>query len=74
MSYFRDIMVYNECRDDRYLINLDKKYIIIDECQKFTYNSLNNIISCIKKTADNIKANVNYQLSIEMMLLSMQEG
>jgi DNA polymerase III, delta'' subunit len=74
MSYFRDILVFRECGDEKYLINLDKKSIIIDDSGKFTYNSLNNILNCIKRTMDNIRSNVNYQLSIEMMLLSIQEG
>ena len=73
-SWFRDILIYKECMNDKYLINLDKKDIIIDESTKFTYNSLNNIINYINHTVDNIKSNVNYQLSIEMMLLHIQEG
>jgi len=74
MSWFRDILIYKECNDNRYLINLDKEDIIIDECKRFTYNSLDNILKCIKNTLDNVKSNANFQLSIENMLLSIQEG
>lgn len=74
MSFFRDILVFSECRDEKYIINLDKKDIISRQYERFSYTSLNNIISCILETMDNIKSNVNFQLSIEMMLLHIQEG
>lgn len=74
ISFFRDILVFGECRDERYIINLDKEDIISRQCGRFTYTGLNNIINCIMKTMDNIKSNVNFQLSIEMMLLHIQEG
>lgn len=74
MSWFRDIMIFKECKDSKYLINLDKADIIASESSKFTYSSLYKIIKIIKETADKIKSNVNFQLSIEIMLLSIQEG
>lgn len=74
MSIFRDILIFSQCRDERYIINLDKRDIISRQCERFTYDSLNNIINCILETMDNIRSNVNFQLSIEMMLLHIQEG
>jgi DNA polymerase-3 subunit delta' len=74
MSWFRDILIYKECGASSYLINLDKKDIIVEECPRFSSVSLNNIINSIKQTSSNIKANANFQLSIETMLLSIQEG
>lgn len=74
MSWFRDIMVFKECGDNKYLINLDKADIIAGESKKITLDSLYKIINSIKDTLNNIKMNVNFQLSIEIMLLNIQEG
>lgn len=74
MSWFRDIMIFKECGDSRYLINLDKCDTISDECSKFTFSALDNIINSMNKTLANIKLNANFQLSIETMLLDIQEG
>lgn len=74
VSWFRDILIYKECEDLRYLINQDKEQIILEDSKRFTVGSLMSIIEIIKQTADNIRSNVNYQLSIETMLLKIQEG
>jgi len=74
MSWFRDLLVYKETIDSKYLINLDKEQLIIEDSEKFTCSGLLSIIDIIKQTSDNIRSNVNYQLSIEAMLLKIQEG
>lgn len=74
MSWFRDILIFKECGDTKYLTNLDKAYVISDECSKFSFSNLYNIINSIKKTSQNIDSNANFQLSIETMLLNIQEG
>lgn len=74
MSWFRDITVYKECGDFKYLMNPDRYLNIADECKSFTSSSLYNIIGVIKTAMQNIESNVNYQLVIETMLFNMQEG
>ncbi|KPU43061.1 DNA polymerase III subunit tau [Oxobacter pfennigii] len=74
ISWYRDILIYKETKDESFLINLDKEDIIIDESSKLTSANINKIINSIKDTLKNIKANANFQLSIETMLLNIQEG
>ena len=74
MYFFRDILIYKECGEDKYLMNLDKREMIAGESDKFTYRCLYSIIECIGNTMRNIKANANYQLSLENMLLRIEEG
>ncbi|HBM79420.1 MAG: DNA polymerase III subunit delta' [Clostridiales bacterium] len=74
VSLFRDILIYKESGSKRYIINLDKSELIESECKRYTYGVLNKIITYIKEAYRNISLNVNYQLSIENMLLKIQEG
>jgi DNA polymerase-3 subunit delta' len=53
---------------------MDKASDIEAESRKYTFSSLYKIITSIKKAGENIKSNVNYQLTIEIMLLNIQEG
>lgn len=74
MSWVRDLAVFKECGHGRYLINADREDMIASEASSRTPGSLNRIIRAIKETGDNIKSNANFQLSIEVMLLKIQEG
>jgi DNA polymerase-3 subunit delta' len=73
-SWYRDMVVYKECENTRYLINPDRADDIAHESRIYTMCRLNNIIDIIKNASLNIKSNVNYQLVIENMLLNIQEG
>jgi DNA polymerase-3 subunit delta' len=74
VSFYRDIMIYKETKDNKYITNIDKVDIINRESLKYTYTNLYNIISVLKQTSDNLKYNINFQLSMELMLLKLQEG
>lgn len=73
-SWYRDILIYKECQDAKYLMNPDKASDIAHQSSIYTSDRLNNIIDIIKNALLNIKSNVNYQLVIENMLLNIQEG
>lgn len=74
MSWFRDILIYKECGNIRYIMNLDRAEDVVRECGKYSSESLNRIMNYIGAAARNLMYNVNYQLSIETMLLNIQEG
>jgi DNA polymerase-3 subunit delta' len=74
MSVYRDMIIYKECGNIKYLINLDKCDDIVRECTMYTIDSLVKIIEVVKTAIQNINYNANYQLAIEMMLLNIQEG
>ena len=55
------------------LINSDKKDIILSNMSNFTVLKLLENIEIIEMARKNIKQNANYQLSIEVMLMKLQE-
>jgi len=73
ISFFRDMLVAKKSSNENMLINSDKKDIILDSALSFSARGLMRRIDIIESTRRNIARNVNYQLSIEMMLMKLRE-
>lgn len=71
--WFRDILIYKESDDDELIINKDKLAVLSNQSIKISKRKLYKILEDIKITMNNINSNVNYELSIEILLLSIQE-
>ncbi|QSZ27421.1 DNA polymerase III subunit delta' [Aceticella autotrophica] len=71
MSYFRDIMVYKFTKEQELIRNKDIISDIEVMSQKLTGFRLNNIINGIENINDNLKSNINFQLTIEDFLLNL---
>lgn len=71
--WFRDLLILKETNSEHLLINIDKKNTLQRHLNHIAYEKVSNIIDIIEKTKKDIKANVNFQLAIEMMLLKIQE-
>jgi DNA polymerase-3 subunit delta' len=71
--FLRDIMVYKETGDENLLINSDKKDIILKNVPFYTVPGLIRQIGAVESTRRNIKRNINFQLSIEVMLMKLME-
>ena len=70
LYWFRDLLIYKEIGESHLIINKDKlEYLSSQSFMDF--NLINDIIAKVEETKDNIRKNVNYQLSIETMLLSI---
>ena len=68
LYWFRDLLIYKEIGESHLIINKDKLEYL--SSQSFVdFNLINDIIVKVEETKDNIRRNVNYQLSIETMLL-----
>lgn len=72
LYWFRDLLVYKEIGDTELLINRDKIKLLSGQTF-LDISKINDIIDTVMKTKEYIKNNVNFQLAIETMLLSMQE-
>ena len=72
-SYIRDILIYKENRNDKFLMNLDKLEDIIDLSEVFSFNKLDNIITIIKEAREKLERNVNTTLVFDALLMKMQE-
>ena len=72
LYWFRDLLIYKEIGKSDIIINKDKMTLLSNQSFLNT-NKINDIIEKVIETKENIQRNINYQLSIEIMLLNMQE-
>ncbi|MDP4181691.1 MAG: DNA polymerase III subunit delta' C-terminal domain-containing protein, partial [Bacillota bacterium] len=73
LTFYRDIMIYKKTGEENMLINSDKKGIILNNVNKFSAKKLGDNIEQIEKTRRILQQNANYQLSMEVMLMKLQE-
>ncbi|MCX7923785.1 MAG: AAA family ATPase [Clostridia bacterium] len=73
LSFYRDLLVVKGSGKEKMLINSDKKDIIVSNAPGFSISKLIANIETIEAAHKNIKQNANYQLSIEVMLMKLQE-
>jgi DNA polymerase-3 subunit delta' len=71
--FYRDLLVVKKTTGENVLINRDKKDIIFNNAVSFSTGKLIKNIETIESTRRNIRKNANYRLSIEIMLMKLQE-
>ena len=69
VTYLRDILIIKEMRTDEYIINKDKYKTLLKHGDTLSYNRVCELINRSIEFTKNINANINFQLSVEMMLL-----
>lgn len=72
LYWFRDLLIYKETGLEELLINKDKVELLSSKTF-LTKEKINDIIETVQSTKDNLSRRVNYQLSLETMLLKIQE-
>ena len=70
---YRDMLLLKKTGNEKILINSDKKDIILKNLPNLTTEKLLVNMEVIEATRREIKQNANYQLSIEVMLIKLQE-
>lgn len=73
ITWFRDVLILKELNENQFIINADKKSLLSSHSLKLTKKKIYEIIKIINSTKMNIFSNVNYDLAIEVMLLTIQE-
>lgn len=71
--WFRDLLLIKESNNHKLIINKDKIELLLNQSKKISRQKIYEVLEVIKDTKDNIISKVNFQLSIEIMLLKIQE-
>ena len=74
MIWYRDVLLYKATRDDSALIFRDERDSIATEADEGSYEGFETVIKCIEKTRQRLKANVNFELAMELLLLTIKEN
>lgn len=74
MVWYRDVMILKLTNDPNLLVYPEEYSALSKEASKSTYEGLEQIIKAMEKAKVRLKANVNFDIALEMMLLTIKEN
>ena len=74
MIWYRDVIFYKATSDVNRLIFKDEVYNIKKQASKSSYEGIENIIKALEKAKRRLNANVNFDLTMELLLLTIKEN
>ena len=72
--WFRDVLVYKASQNVNELIFKDEIQTIKKHAAKSSYNGIEHILEAMNKAKLRLKANVNFDVAIEMMFLTIRDN
>lgn len=73
-SIYRDIIMLKIGENNSRIINRDKFEILVEESYRLSYNKLNRSLKIIKDIRNSLTRDTNFQLTMEVMILGIQEA
>ncbi len=74
MIWYRDVLLFKATNDTNDLVFKEEIADIMRRASQSTYEGIEQIIQAIDKAKARLKANVNFELVIELMLLAIKEN
>ena len=74
MLWYRDVVMYKATLDPDLLLYREEISFIKQQANKRSYENVEKIISGMEKAKIRLKANVNFDIAIELMLLTIKEN
>lgn len=72
--WFRDVLLFKATNDVNSLVFKDNISDIKKQANKSSYNGIENIIDALDKAKARLNANVNFELVMELLLLTIKEN
>lgn len=72
--WFRDVLLFKSTNDTNYLIFSDEISLIKTQAQTMSYEGIQDILNSIDKVKIRLKANVNFELCIELLIMAIKEA
>jgi DNA polymerase-3 subunit delta' len=72
--WFRDVLIFKSTWDTNRLIFKSDVSVIRDQAEHTTYNGLNDILEAIDKVKVRLKANVTFELALELLYMTIREN
>lgn len=72
--WFRDVLMYKATRDIDKLVFKRELSVIRKEAEQSSYEGIEEILTAVDKAGIRLHANVNFDLSMEMLLLTLREN
>lgn len=74
MIWYRDILLFKATKDANEVIFKDEINYIKEAASKSTYQGIEEIIRALETAKSRLKANVNFDLTMELLLLTIKEN
>ena len=71
--WFRDVAMFKSTNDENRIIFSEEQSFIKKQAERFSFNAINSAMAAVDKADERIKANVNFDNTIEVMFLSIIE-
>ena len=72
--WFRDVLMFKATRDVDSLIFRGRVGAITEQAQRSSYEGLEKILAAIETARNRLKANVNFEITMELLFLTMMEN
>ena len=72
--WYRDVLMFKATRDADSLIFSDELISIREKVKKSSYEGLESVIKALDKAKVRLNANVNFDMALELLLLTMKEN
>lgn len=74
MIWYRDVLIYKATKNIDRVIFGEQLEFIKERARKSSYEGIENILKSIEKAKERLKANVNFELVMELLLLAVKEN
>ena len=72
--WYRDVLIYKATMEVDRVVFSDQLRYIKERANKSSYEGIENILEAIEKAKARLKANVNFELTMELLLLTIKEN
>ena len=72
--WYRDVLMLKATNDVNNVIFQDQLRFLKEKAKKSSYEGIETILEALKKARERLKANVNFELIIELLLLTVKEN
>lgn len=72
--WYRDVLMFKVTKNPNLLLHKDEFKYISKQANTRDYEGIENIINAMDKAKTRLKANVNFEIAIELMLLTLKEN
>ena len=74
LVWYRDVLILKATGDANLIINKDEFRYLKEKASAVTYEGLEDVIESMDKAKARLKANVNYEIVMELLLLKIKEN
>lgn len=72
--WYRDVLIYKATKNVDRVVFSDQLRYIKQRASKSSYEGIENILDSLEKAKSRMKANVNFELTMELLLLTIKEN